>query len=97
MEENMRRIVIIAALLLGTATAVAAQAPPQSTYKHLIRPNGQKRSHAVYQRRFGSSSRQAAPSYDPGPTSDPSPPPAGPDFSAGMNTPTNPIWPGFNP
>ena len=39
---------------------------------------------------------QAAPSYDPGPSSgpsfDPSPPPAGPD-TAGMNTSTNPTWP----
>ena len=38
---------------------------------------------------------QAAPSYDPGPSSSPSvdsSPPAGPDTS-GMNTSTNPTWP----
>jgi hypothetical protein len=34
---------------------------------------------------------------DFGPTpADPSPPSTGPD-TAGMNTPTNPTWPGFNP
>jgi hypothetical protein len=30
-----------------------------------------------------------------GPTPDPSPPSTGPD-TAGMNTPTNPTWPGFD-
>jgi hypothetical protein len=137
MEDSMKRIIIAAALLLGTATAVAAQAPPQTMYKDLIRPNGQKRSAGVYQadvdacyrqtggspyypdsaamkkcmlshgyrfmwqRGFASSSARAAPSgvFDsgptPGPTTDPSPPAAGPD-TAGMNTPTNPTWPGFN-
>jgi len=43
----MKRIIITTALLLGTA--VAAQAVPQAMYKDLIRPNGQKRSEAVYQ------------------------------------------------
>jgi hypothetical protein len=50
-----------------------------------------------WQRGFAGGSRQAAPSYDPGLSPsppDPSPPPAGPDFSAGMNTSTNPIWSG---
>jgi len=45
----MKRIGITAALLLGTATAVAAQAAPQVMYKDLIRPNGHKRTEAVYQ------------------------------------------------
>ena len=45
----MKRTIVTAALLLATATAVAAQAVPQTAYKDLIRPNGQKRSDAVYQ------------------------------------------------
>ena len=45
----MNRIIITTVVLLGTATAVAAQAVPQTAYKDLIRPNGQKRSDAVYQ------------------------------------------------
>lgn len=45
----MKRIVIAAALVLGTATAVAAQTAPQVVYKDLIRPNGQPRSAAVHQ------------------------------------------------
>jgi hypothetical protein len=36
-------------------------------------------------------SRQAPPSYDPGPSPDSPPPPSGPDMS-GMNTSTNPTW-----
>jgi hypothetical protein len=46
-EETMKRIIITTALLLGTA--MAAQAVPQAMYKDLIRPNGQKRSAAVYE------------------------------------------------
>jgi hypothetical protein len=50
----------------------------------------------TWQRGFASGSRQAAPSYDPGPSPSSSPDlsPAGPD-SAGMNTSTNPTWPGI--
>jgi hypothetical protein len=47
MEDTMKRIMITTVLLLGTA--VAAQAVPQTMYKDLIRPNGQKRSDAAYQ------------------------------------------------
>ncbi len=43
----MKRITITTVVLLGTA--VAAQAAPQTMYKDLVRPNGQKRSEAVYQ------------------------------------------------
>jgi hypothetical protein len=45
-------------------------------------------------RSFASSWLQPAPSYDSGPSPDPLPP-GGPD-TAGMNTPTNPTWSGFN-
>jgi hypothetical protein len=51
MEETMwrKQIVITTAMLLGTATAVAAQSVPQTAYKDLIRPNGHMRSDAVHQ------------------------------------------------
>jgi hypothetical protein len=48
MEETMKRTIIITALLLCTANAAAAQVP-QTMYKDLVRPNGQKRSAAAYQ------------------------------------------------
>ena len=41
------------------------------------------------------SDANAPPDFGPTPA-DPSPPSTGPD-TAGMNTPTNPTWPGFNP
>jgi len=45
----MKRIIITTALLLGTVIAAQAQTAPAAMYKDLIRPNGQKRSAAVYQ------------------------------------------------
>jgi hypothetical protein len=47
MEDSMKRIIIAAALLLGTV--LAAQARPATTYHDLIRPNGHPRSQAIYQ------------------------------------------------
>src|SRR5262249_28780786 len=45
-------------------------------------------------RGFAGGWRQPVPSYDSGPSPSPSPP-GGPD-TAGMNTPTNPTWPGVH-
>lgn len=45
----MKPIIVTTALLLCTALAAQAQNPPQTMYKDLIRPNGHKRSAAVYE------------------------------------------------
>ncbi len=65
----MKRLIFIA-LLLGTATAVAAQAQaqdaPRTMYKDLIRPNGQPRSADVYQSAVDGCSAQTGQSrYQP--------------------------------
>ena len=49
MEETRQRIGVTAALLFGTAKAVAAQRPRRLCTENLIRPNGRPRSAAVYQ------------------------------------------------
>ena len=48
-EDNaLKRIIIMAALLIGTT--LAAQARPVDAYYDLIRPNRQPRSHAIHVR-----------------------------------------------
>src|SRR5262249_29634737 len=56
--------------------------------------HGPAQRHFMRQRGFASGWRQPVPSYNSDPSPDPSPP-TGPD-TAGMNTPTNPTWSGFN-
>ena len=76
-------------------TGTGPYAPDTAAMKKCMLGRGYR---FMWQRGFASGSRRAAPSYDPGPSPspspDPSPPAQGPD-TAGMNTPTNPTWPGF--
>jgi hypothetical protein len=47
MEETMKRIIITAAVLLGTG--LTAQAGPVASYHDLIRPHGHPRSDAIHE------------------------------------------------
>jgi len=63
-------------------------------WKFLYTQHAPAQPHFTGQRGFASGSRPPAPSYDSDPSYS-SNPSTGPD-TAGMNTPTNPTWPGFS-